>query len=195
MTGSLNTAVGADSLLNNDSGSSNTGVGWGALKDNRSGINNVAVGSQAMPLGRGSFNTLVGSGSAFFMASGDRNIIVGFQAAMGIDHGDDNIFLGASPAVFAESAHIRIGTPGTQTATFIAGIRGTTTALNDALPVVIDSAGQLGTISPTVMANVPVMVLIELQNMKRRAEAAEAGLWALEQRMAKLEAAGARAER
>src|SRR5207248_1415407 len=42
---------------------------------------------------------------------------------------------------------IRIGTPMDQSATFIAGIRGTTTANPNAVPVVIDSAGQLGTIS------------------------------------------------
>jgi hypothetical protein len=42
---------------------------------------------------------------------------------------------------------IRIGTAGTHNATYIAGIRGTTTVNNDAVPVVIDSAGQLGTAS------------------------------------------------
>jgi hypothetical protein len=36
---------------------------------------------------------------------------------------------------------------GTQTATFIGGIRGTSTANANAVPVVIDSAGQLGTVS------------------------------------------------
>jgi hypothetical protein len=41
---------------------------------------------------------------------------------------------------------MRLGTV-KQTATFITGIRGTTTANGDAVPVVIDSAGQLGTIS------------------------------------------------
>ena len=35
---------------------------------------------------------------------------------------------------------------------FIAGIRGTTTTLNDALPIVIDSAGQLGTVSSSARA-------------------------------------------
>ena len=40
-----------------------------------------------------------------------------------------------------------LGVPGTQTKTVIAGIRGITTGLADAIPVVIDSAGQLGTVS------------------------------------------------
>jgi hypothetical protein len=46
-----------------------------------------------------------------------------------------------------ESNTIRIGTQGTQTRTFIAGIRGVTTVNANAVPVVIDSVGQLGSIS------------------------------------------------
>jgi hypothetical protein len=46
-----------------------------------------------------------------------------------------------------ESGKIRIGRQGLQTATFIAGIRGIATANANAIPVLIDSAGQLGTAS------------------------------------------------
>jgi hypothetical protein len=50
-----------------------------------------------------------------------------------------------------DNAVIRIGTQGTnpvnQTSCFAAGIRGVTTGNNDAIPVVIDSNGQLGTVS------------------------------------------------
>ncbi|HEX7486008.1 MAG TPA: tail fiber domain-containing protein, partial [Vicinamibacterales bacterium] len=42
---------------------------------------------------------------------------------------------------------IRIGLPGSQTQTFIAGIRGATTGIADAVYVAIDSNGQLGTVS------------------------------------------------
>jgi hypothetical protein len=42
---------------------------------------------------------------------------------------------------------IRIGTAGTQTSAFIAGIYGTTTSATNAVPVMIDSNGNLGTIS------------------------------------------------
>jgi len=53
--------------------------------------------------------------------------------------------------VAAESNTIRIGTPGTVAGTharaFIAGIRAKTTGVADAIPVLIDSAGQLGTVS------------------------------------------------
>src|SRR5262249_60697313 len=46
-----------------------------------------------------------------------------------------------------DSGTIRLGTSGTQTSFFAAGIRGVTTASNNAVPIVIDSAGQLGTVS------------------------------------------------
>src|SRR5262249_27966864 len=47
----------------------------------------------------------------------------------------------------ADSSTTRLGTPGAQTSFFAAGVRGVTTANNDAIPVVIDSSGQLGTVS------------------------------------------------
>jgi hypothetical protein len=56
--------------------------------------------------------------------------------------GNNNIHI-ANAGTSADDALIRIG--GTQTATFIAGIRGVTTGANDALAVLIDSNGQLGT--------------------------------------------------
>jgi len=58
--------------------------------------------------------------------------------------GDDNIDIG-NEGIADEANTIRIGE--VQTATFIAGIRGTTTGNGDAITVVIDSAGQLGTMS------------------------------------------------
>src|SRR3954468_5060764 len=45
-----------------------------------------------------------------------------------------------------ESNTMRMGT-GKQTATFVSGIRGVATTNANAVPVVIDSAGQLGTVS------------------------------------------------
>jgi len=60
--------------------------------------------------------------------------------------GNNNIAIG-NYGVAAEGATIRIGTAGTQTKAFIAGIRGKTTVNANAIPVLIDSAGQLGTVS------------------------------------------------
>ena len=44
-------------------------------------------------------------------------------------------------------ATIRVGTTSTHTRAFISGIRGVTTANANAVPVLVDSAGQLGTVS------------------------------------------------
>lgn len=194
-SGNFNTAMGFFSLRSNTTASYNTAIGRGTLFLNTTGASNVAIGDMAMASNTsGPTNVAVGSGALQNNTVGSGNVALGSAAGLNVVSGSNNVFL-SHQGVAGDNGVVRIGTAGSQTATFIAGIRGTTTALNDALPVVIDSAGQLGTISPTVMANVPVMVLIELQNMRRRAEAAEAGLRALEQRMAKLEAAGARAER
>ena len=67
------------------------------------------------------------------------------MAGENLTTGINNIDIG-SGGVAGESGRIRIGTIGFQLATFIAGIRAVTTA-NPAIPVLIDSAGQLGTAS------------------------------------------------
>jgi hypothetical protein len=54
---------------------------------------------------------------------------------------------GNSSDTASESNTIRIGAPDQHTAAFIAGIVGETTGSNDAVEVVIDSNGQLGTIN------------------------------------------------
>jgi hypothetical protein len=67
---------------------------------------------------------------------------------LGSGVGSNNIYLGAGVlGVSGESNSIYLGKLGTQTRTFIAGIRGITTVNADAIPVMIDSAGQLGTVS------------------------------------------------
>jgi hypothetical protein len=85
--------------------------------------------------------------------TGRGNIAVGPFAAHHVSGGSsNNIHIGSQGAA-GDSATIRIGSAGSysgigpQTSFFAAGIRGVTTAYNDAIPVVIDSAGQLGTVS------------------------------------------------
>ena len=71
---------------------------------------------------------------------------MGSNAGINLTTGSNNIDIGA-PGIADESGVIRIGKKPNATATFIAGIRETTTATANAVPVVIDSAGQLGTVS------------------------------------------------
>jgi len=134
-TGNFNTANGSGggnyftgALTNNTTGSRNTATGNQALWHNQTGNGNTADGYQALANSSGSFN-----------------IAVGFTAGANLTTGHDNIDIGAL-GVAGESNTIRIGTL-RQTATFVGGIRGITTRNANAVPVLIDSAGQLGTAS------------------------------------------------
>jgi uncharacterized coiled-coil protein SlyX len=128
-TGGGNTALGHLALYSNTTGSNNVAVGTAALDYNFTGTNNVAVGQQALLSSTGSHNLAVGDNAAFFLSTGDWNIDIG-------NCGDTS-----------ESNTIRIGMNGNHSRTFIAGIRGVTTGYADAIPVMIDAAGQLGTVS------------------------------------------------
>ena len=92
----------------------------------------------------GDFNTAVGNSALLSNTTGSSNIALGASAGITITAGDRNIDIG-NTGVAADTDTIRIGT--IQTRTFIAGIRGVTTGNNNAVPVFIDSNGQLGTTS------------------------------------------------
>jgi hypothetical protein len=108
---------------------------------------NTAIGSGALSnLSSGSNNTATGSGALAATTTGNSNIGIGFQAGSNATGSSNNIDIG-NQGLAADNGVTRIGTMGTQSAFFAAGIRGVATANNDAIPVVIDSAGQLGTVS------------------------------------------------
>jgi hypothetical protein len=141
-TGGFNTANGDEALFSNTTGSNNTATGGGALVFNTAGNQNTADGFQALR------NNLVGVGNtatgyqALSASTGNSNIGLGAGAGSSLTTGNNNIDIGNS-GFTGESDTIRIGN--TQTKTFIAGIRDVTVGVNG-IPVVIDSAGQLGTI-------------------------------------------------
>jgi hypothetical protein len=149
-TGNENTANGTLALFSNTTGVQNTAVGYSALSSNTTaGANtngaNTAVGAFALGLTvTGGANTAIGY-SALYNATGGGNIALGDLAGFDVTTGDSNILIG-NRGVAADAATIRIGSE-FQTRTFIAAIRGVTTGVADALNVVIDSNGQLGTIS------------------------------------------------
>jgi hypothetical protein len=161
--GALNTATGLAALQSNTNGDNNTAMGAGALNFNTIGDENTAFGHQALQnnIGGdgntasgvsalfsntdGDFNTAIGFNALHINTAGNNNIALGFSAGSTIT-GDNNIDIG-STGVGGESGTIRIGQLGSQTRTFIAGIRGVTTGNANAIPVLIDSAGQLGTVS------------------------------------------------
>jgi hypothetical protein len=146
--GSANSATGVAALYNNVTGNSNTASGFLALFGNTTGNYNTASGYEALySNSTGNHNTAIGY-SSLRNATGHRNVAVGLNAGFAIKSGRDNIMIGAQQRGKGnDNGVIRIGEIDYQTRTFIAGIRGKTTGLSDAVPVVIDSNGQLGTVS------------------------------------------------
>jgi hypothetical protein len=146
-TGTYNTANGVQALYFNIDGHDNTANGDYALYYNTDGGNNTANGRQALYNNtHGSENTANGLFALENNTTGGGNIALGANAGVNLTSGDNNIYIG-SLGVATESNTIRIGTSGVQTSAFIRGIRGVTTGNNDAIAVVIDTAGQLGTTS------------------------------------------------
>src|ERR1035437_3997532 len=151
-TGDQNTASGFHALAGNTTGVANTAVGFNALAGNTTGVANTAVGNAAMSKNdSGVFNIAVGDGALGNNTTGQFSIAIGHGAAAKVSGANgNNIHIGNQGAP-EDIGVVRIGTPlpgpGTQSSFFAAGIRGTTTANNDAIPVVIDSGGQLGTVS------------------------------------------------
>ena len=145
-TGFQNTASGAFALHNNTSGARNTAAGFEALLGNDSGMENTASGYLALNQNiTGSGNTAIGAG-ALFSTTGTENIGIGISAGANLGKGDSNIDIGNAGGV-DESATIRIGNSDIHNRAFLAGVRGVVTGVNDAVAVMIDSAGQLGTVS------------------------------------------------
>jgi hypothetical protein len=147
-TGSYNTASGLFALLHNTTGSYDTAGGYYALLYNGIGSNNTAIGSYAMNYSTsGSNNTAIGFNALSNNTSGAFNIAVGNGAGYNAPFTNSNsIFIGSQGTGTEGNGAVEIGIPGTQTSFFAAGISGITTGLGDAVAVVIDSNGQLGTV-------------------------------------------------
>jgi hypothetical protein len=142
-----NTAFGAGALGFNTIGYRNTATGQGALGQNTSGAQNTAIGEGALSSNTtGISNTALGDGALLFNPTGSYNIAIGDSASSNVLGGSYNIHI-ANGGLASDNATIRIGSLGTQTSFFAAGIRGVTTGSNNAVPVMIDGNGQLGTVS------------------------------------------------
>src|SRR5205823_8039211 len=107
-------------------GANNTANGYAALFSSTTGVVNTAIASNAL-----NSNT-----------TGGNNIALGFQAGFNLTPGSLNIHIG-NTGVAAEANTIRVGTVGSQTNAYIAGISGVTVA--GGVGVIVDSNGHLGT--------------------------------------------------
>ena len=141
--GTQNTANGVNALFANTTGSDNTATGFQALYTKASGVSNTATGVSALLFNTGNSNTATGEEALGNNTTGNSNIAVGFSAGISLTTGSNNIDIG-NAGVAAEANTIRIGTTGTQTATFIAGIRHAALANGAAVAVGITADGQLG---------------------------------------------------
>jgi len=158
-TGSLNTATGVSALGSNTTGNANTATGQGALDLNTTGSHNTAIGFQALFSSRGNFNTAIGAGALTSNSTanntaigfnallnnttGINNIALGFKAGASLTTGNNNIDIG-NVGVASDANTIRLGKVGTQTATLVAGIFGSTVA--SGVGVIVNSSGRLGTV-------------------------------------------------
>jgi Chaperone of endosialidase len=134
-----NSALGAAALLNNTTGFNNTATGTGALSSNTIGTENTANGAFALVSNiTGIANTAVGN-NALFASTGGFNTALGASAGIGVTTASNVIVIGTN--FFGANVN---------NSCFINNIRDTTTANNNAIPVLIDSAGQLGTQSSSI---------------------------------------------
>ena len=161
-TANRNTAIGAFALIgpNNANGSDNTATGFNALSANTASDNTALGDSALFSNTSGGLNTALGRFALGSNSTGAGNTAVGPSAGQNLTTGNNNIDI-SNDGVAAEANTTRIGS--VQTRAFIAGIRGTTTDVGDAVPVLIDSAGQLGTASSSRRAKRDIRPLRELQ--------------------------------
>jgi hypothetical protein len=150
-TGSVNTAIGFGALSNNTGGSENTALGINALVLNSTGGSNTAAGAFALDTNTsGSNNTACGLNALFHNTDGNDNTAVGNEALQANTSGSHNTALGenAGSDVTTATNVICIGASGANVdnSCFIGNIRNAVVA-PDAVAILIDSAGKLGTIT------------------------------------------------
>jgi trimeric autotransporter adhesin len=128
-----NTANGAFALFSNTEGVVNTASGAAALSSNTTGSNNTAYGEEALENSNNNHNTAVGSSALRSNTTGSENTALGSFAGINVTTADRVICIGINGGNVSNSC-------------FIGNIFWETT-VNVGTPVLIDSAGQLGTIS------------------------------------------------
>jgi hypothetical protein len=158
-TGSQNTAVGTNALLANTAGShDNTAIGNSALLANTTSQRNTAVGSLSLSanqtgernvgIGVRTLNTATAANDnvavgdfALRFTTGGSNIAIGSSAGVNTTATTNSIFIG-NPGVLGDDLTIKIGTQGTQTSAFMAGISGV--PVGNAAVMIDSTTGQLG---------------------------------------------------
>ena len=136
-TADSNTAIGAGALFSHTNGIENTAIGTFALFNDIAGQSNIAIGANALLNNDiGGSNTAIGGFALMNNTSGINNVALGGGSGGGVTTANDVICIGTA-----------VGGANVDHTCFIGNIRDVTTQNADAIPVVIDSSGQLGTAS------------------------------------------------
>lgn len=160
-TGSWNTALGFGALSANTTGQGNVGTGHFALKlttsghnntadgtnsllSNTTGNNNTALGAAALTVSTTAHgNTAIGGWALEKNTTGENNTALGYKAGSNQTTGSNNLYIN-HVGVAGESGTIRVGIPGTQARTFLAGVTGVPVAGSN---VIVDTDGQFGVLA------------------------------------------------
>jgi hypothetical protein len=138
-SGSANTAIGYFALMNNTVGGSNTAIGDSALTANTTGLNNVALGT--LPISSnttGSNNTAIGNLALENSVTTSDHVCVGRHAGDGITIANNNVILGHHNGVHSAFGEV-------SDRCFIDDISGAPVSAGTAAFVLVDSDGRLGT--------------------------------------------------
>lgn len=144
-----NTGIGynALSLLSGTSAASySTGIGYGALQNGTVESMEIAIGKNSLINDNGSNNVAIGNLSLSSTTNAVNNIAIGYQSAINYANSESNNIDIGNSGISKENGTIHIGTPGTQTNLFIAGITNTTAANFSGTPslMAIDAKGLVG---------------------------------------------------
>ena len=154
-SGGNNVGIGTFSLLNNLTGTGNIAIGGDSMYTNTTGQNNVCVGYRSLYLSSGSSNNVfVGHKTGQATANTSGSVCVGYQAYTYTGGTNSNQIVIGTDIIANNDNQIRIGitanSTGSMSSNYQGGIRGRTTNINDAVAVLIDSNGQLGTSSSSI---------------------------------------------
>jgi hypothetical protein len=188
-TGSYSAAVGPYTLYSDTTGIGNTGFGYGSLYLTTSGNDNAGLGGDSLlDNTTGGYNTAVGTHALISNTTGSNNIGVGYQAGINVAGGNSNNIEIEDAGSSSDNGTIRIGTSGTQTSSYIAGIYGVTLPSAGQPLVCVDSAGQLGTANCASNGQAAALQEAINQKQQQQIQAQAQQIADLQQRLARLEA-------
>lgn len=159
LTSFSTTGIGAQTLQSLTNGAFNTAGGFLSQNKVSSGSNNASFGAGSLNnLTTSSSNSAFGNGTLNALVTGTNNIALGLNAGSAYTTNESNNIIIGSVGVIADSATTRIGTNGTQTAVFVAGIDGVD--VGNTAKVVTSGTGatqdKLGTATITAGTNINV---------------------------------------